>query len=1467
MAGESIALEDAQPELMITLETNRDESIAAAGNNNSNFIGNTITLTGTINDFKLYFDSHPGNDWTTSYDVRYVCWQIVKEELKGYHYNNTGINVLSGAGEDSQISLSPTALNRFILDGNHIAPVELEMNWEGTDKIETGNFTHAIDIASKGSTYFRYAGRIFMSTPVIEKQQDNTYTYKLHLYNISDGLENAVKIGETTADITDITAITYMNGAGTVDNEHIDMYLLADNRIIKYTTRGTEQPDSPARIYAYNLKAEHNDSTGYDISFELNEDARSVEVILSDFNTGVEIKAFELGTFQKGNNYAEIADSIIPETGRYSWSIRATADNVTRFIKLSDDSEKWLYAGPKSITVDNSPESDYFGRIYISNSAEGEKGGRNTTKGIYVLDADGTDITAQGNTAYAGGLSWTGTNGTNFRKVAVAPDGRIFIADASNAESGIYIMDPAAFTMSPLFTGERNAEGKIMNNGTYVGGITSAVGLREINGNTQLYTIDLSHPNGSAWKGMTNTYNIGAANTWTTSPSTSAASSSYVGNENNSVVPVSTGYWAGQYRGAGSNSAGTPSVYYYSDEYGDAVFNSFAFTEPNGNVIEMNQSSQNGGLAVHERDGLVALSYDGGVQILQYTLDKDGLPEVYAKFHNSLGTSGVTYDDFAYDYAGNLYAVSYSGGIVSKWAMPTHENSCTTPAPSSLFLVYGGVEFPTIKDPAYELDYDKLTLTWSAPEAGEMEVKEYNIYKDDKLTGTTTETNFTEEWLNNGTYIYDITAVYTDDRESPKVSITVKLELQVANIYASGLSMTSEEVGYNFDFLLNENAREVLIEFTDGTEVLGSYNAGALDKGQNSIFVSNKDIPSDENMRWQVKASAPGIINPIKISDETQAQMQFWGPRGLAVDNNPESPWFGRIYVSETQGGTVSNRTTNNGIYILDPMFTDITGQGATAYTGGHNWHTSSSPFRICVASDGCVFMSDWSDTHSGVYVMDPANPAGEFTAVFGGERDIESGLLTHNGVIIGGSSPHCWVLGEGEETKLYVFDEDYTDIANGVTKGNNLLQYNIGLMESPWVEAPTAVVYNDAANGGRQLNGNSSIAPDGRGGWWISQYRATDAADVPSLIHVNTSGTIDFNSGLTPALIGGSNTGGMAVSPDFSKLAIGAQQNTLKIYEITFDESNVPALTLLHTISTPGAYTAGLAFDIADNVYLVSNSNERLSAWSLPKEENVCTTPAPSSQLINNTAPPVTGLKAEVDFNEITLSWSAPENEEDNIQEYNVYRDDVWVSNTTLTTFVDSDMDNGTYIYDVTVVYKDGTESAKTSVTAVVNMFAGPVRNLTADVNGNEISLSWEAPEGIRAIPKYNIYRDEDLIANVEETTYVDTPLQAKTYLYSVTAVYGNYETGKATVSATITTGLDNITNLTIVYPNPTYGNITVESGTLITEIRVIDLSGRLLMNITGLNSYKETINIADFDTGIYILKVNGKDMKVVKQ
>jgi hypothetical protein len=460
------------------------------------------------------------------------------------------------------------------------------------------------------------------------------------------------------------------------------------------------------------------------------------------------------------------------------------------------------------------------------------------------------------------------------------------------------------------------------------------------------------------------------------------------------------------------------------------------------------------------------------------------------------------------------------------------------------------------------------------------------------------------------------------------------VEPNIPNIYASELTAEATGAGkYKIGFTLNADAISLTIDvYQEKGTVLKSFPVGALEKGRRSVEIDISDLTVN-GLSWSITAQGEAVpgITPRRFSSDTDKTISFAGVRGMAVDNNMESPYFGRVYVTNHKAGTVSGRTLQSGLFILDAALTDVTGQGDNAYRGNVNWHTSASPQCPAVSDDGYIYLADWADAHSGVWRVEAGNPTKDFVPVFGGNR-ASSGLTTaDDGTVIHGSVVSLWIKGSGAQTQLFTSDEDYTVTSTNKTKA--ILRYDIGTLDQPWTKAPSAVVFDNAE--GRVINGTDHIAPDGRfDGWWITQYRETgnDGAAVPSLIHVNKAGAIDYNSA---GYVGDSRRGALAVTVDGSRLAVGTNDE-LKIYDVSFTEAGVPSITLAYSI-TPAAGTDsyGAAFDLAGNIYLGADNPGSLGAWAIPKAENKFTTAAPAALKLDV----ATGIQDAPKTDEITIN------------------------------------------------------------------------------------------------------------------------------------------------------------------------------------------------------------------------------------
>ncbi len=428
-----------------------------------------------------------------------------------------------------------------------------------------------------------------------------------------------------------------------------------------------------------------------------------------------------------------------------------------------------------------------------------------------------------------------------------------------------------------------------------------------------------------------------------------------------------------------------------------------------------------------------------------------------------------------------------------------------------------------------------------------------------------------------------------------------------ANIYASSLNVTENGV----EFVLNATPTEVILNFYNSEgELVKSLPVQGV-KGKNTVALDGLfDVAANTSLAWEVVAKAESNASVKLFSDESALSQMIAYPTHVAVDKNPKSAFFGRIYVNEAYAYTYTGRKTTMGVYVYDPLFGDVTGQGDKAWSGNAGWlsngWTISSPCMLYVAENGDVFISDWSDDHSGVWKMNPAAPADDFMKVFGGTRG-EGGLASANGVDIHGSVSGVCVVGDGADRVMYTYDEDL----NG---GGQISAYNIGNLDQAWVSAPTSAFYTNTS--AKMVAGQSVVLrPDGRGGMWVSQHRYSDDA-YPMLIHMNSNGEIDWDCNKTLTLI---NNYGMDVSADGKMVAIGASK-TVKVWEVEYNENGVPSLTEKLTIAEKvSTKSFGVAFDAANNLYLADNS-DHLRAFALPKEDNSYTTKANMAVVVKDT-------------------------------------------------------------------------------------------------------------------------------------------------------------------------------------------------------------------------------------------------------
>jgi len=425
------------------------------------------------------------------------------------------------------------------------------------------------------------------------------------------------------------------------------------------------------------------------------------------------------------------------------------------------------------------------------------------------------------------------------------------------------------------------------------------------------------------------------------------------------------------------------------------------------------------------------------------------------------------------------------------------------------------------------------------------------------------------------------------------------------NVYTSGMSSTLEGGVFTVNYTLNTAATALDVMFYDATgelyDATAITDAALLTEGAHSAVVALPDGIEDGTYTWGMRAAGAATTFENVLDNSTE-HYSFYLPQDVVVDNNPESPYFGQVYVClpwvDTDGGTATTKNQNVGIYVYNAMMEPL--NYMQGYMGSNvtiSGKDRQSIKRMTVGPDGMVYIGgNNTEATPGVWKMNPATPNAEWTAVL---------------------DPATAATDYVKVAALEVVGNNLYTLCNISTESGNFNTY--ALAETGYATRTASVSTLPMTMG----NQDCSIRSDRRGGFWITQHRYT--ADAYSLLfHINAAGTVDFavNSSSDDALkaifnntIGGASYRGvMGISPDGQYLAIGSHKAVV-VCSVAYDDAGVPSLTFVCETGAIGTNIDGIAFDYANNLYFASASVEVFYAYPIAKGEgeNLKTVAAPA--------------------------------------------------------------------------------------------------------------------------------------------------------------------------------------------------------------------------------------------------------------
>jgi hypothetical protein len=230
-------------------------------------------------------------------------------------------------------------------------------------------------------------------------------------------------------------------------------------------------------------------------------------------------------------------------------------------------------------------------------------------------------------------------------------------------------------------------------------------------------------------------------------------------------------------------------------------------------------------------------------------------------------------------------------------------------------------------------------------------------------------------------YAYNVSATYND----ATYQLTVKFSLN-ADAYNDGLGGNADGVQI---YLTDDpaNPKKYYVYGVPGNQCFKGQNKTCTIDLISGKDKNGKDIPRNTNLYASVTVQGDRTNTSPRQVPESH---KIYCGHGIAVDKNPNSKNFGKIFVNEARqeearDGELSGYFTKGlaGMYVIDPDFVQ---RSSTRYTGNNNFtllvieNTASNlarkgyqPWRVRVSEEGRIFVCS-NDMHQ----RQATNAAGE---------------------------------------------------------------------------------------------------------------------------------------------------------------------------------------------------------------------------------------------------------------------------------------------------------------------------------------------------------------------------------------------------------------------------------------------------------------------------------------------------------
>ena len=425
--------------------------------------------------------------------------------------------------------------------------------------------------------------------------------------------------------------------------------------------------------------------------------------------------------------------------------------------------------------------------------------------------------------------------------------------------------------------------------------------------------------------------------------------------------------------------------------------------------------------------------------------------------------------------------------------------------------------------------------------------------------------------------------------------------------------------------IIDENGAEYEYRSYDG-RAAGGYGTSVTHSRMAML-----GIPYGQELKWRIDVTGAAVANATKVDKE----YYFYRPTSVDTDDNFESPNFGRILCNESyqeikgksgtgEAGAYSTYKSYGygaGLYEFNAQF-DFIG----AHNGGNTFKVyrednknskesekSQAPHRIRIADDGCIFVTSFNGgaAWGGKLLWKVDTATLDTWAPMFGYHSVSnvSQLLTSDGYFIAAPNVGFDVKGEGSALQMLMLSANSNHV-NGYESAFRCYEYDWGNANS-WSTAPSRKWFD--GNSSNNFNATykainhygTQVQYDNKGGIWMCQYQSTSQEKYPSLVYYDNNQIARYHE-----VMNNRAGGGFRFNKDFTRVIISGGNGKVgeaTVYTVSNDANGYPVkLTKEFTISMGlGNNITDYAWDIADNIYAVSYSKEKLVAYALPHTAN----------------------------------------------------------------------------------------------------------------------------------------------------------------------------------------------------------------------------------------------------------------------